>query len=93
MVYKIKHIPTGLFIQPIQSFSNLSKRGKIYERDTMWARIQNRSEYTSLYVYFYSGLFKTLAEKFPDNVKECGWRGKNMIVFYTKPEDFEKVII
>lgn len=31
MMYKLKHIPTGLYYQPVKDGNNLSKRGKIYQ--------------------------------------------------------------
>lgn len=34
-LYRLKHIPTGLYYKPIGgSYSNLSKRGKIYQTST-----------------------------------------------------------
>ena len=35
MIYKLKHVPTGLYYQPHRHRgSNLSKRGKIYQTST-----------------------------------------------------------
>lgn len=30
--YRVKHIPTGLYYQPVQSECNLSLQGKVYQR-------------------------------------------------------------
>ena len=40
-VYKIKHIPTGLFYKPSQGNGNLSKNGKIYQQLPSIKKIQH----------------------------------------------------
>lgn len=94
-IYKVRHIPTGYFIQPRNSSncnSSIGKKGKIYEGDNIWRRIQNRNEYYAVEVYEGYGIYNELAKKFPNNI-EKSYLGKNIVRFYTKPSDFEKIIL
>lgn len=94
--YKIRHIPTGLFVTPSRKYtgwSTLSRTGKIYEGPNMWVRIQNRTEWTSVQVGDRNKLYEELATAFPQNVKETYYSSGKCVRFYTSPEDFEKVVI
>lgn len=48
ILYKMKHLPTGLYYQPIKhGGSNLSKKGKVYQTNSNG--IENDKDY--IYVY------------------------------------------
>lgn len=52
MVYKLKHVPTGLYYQPHKhGGSNLSKRGKVYQTSThgLSSAFRNRKYYEERY--------------------------------------------
>jgi hypothetical protein len=52
-MYKLKHVPTGLYYQPHKHRgSNLSKRGKIYQTAThgLSAAFRNKAEKFTIYV-------------------------------------------
>ena len=88
-VYKIKHIPSGYFLKPSTNGSNLSKKGKVYEGNMVWTKVQNRTMYTLLRIQEWSNpkLFKEMKEKFPDAISNTSYN----LYIPTKPEDFEKV--
>lgn len=95
-IYKVRHIPTGYFIQPSKSSnynSNIGKRGKIYEGNNIWKRIESRNEYRLIEVHQGYGIFDELAKKFPDNVEISVVTKRPMVRFYTKFEDFEQVFL
>lgn len=55
-MYKLKHIPTGLYYQPHKhSGSNLSKRGKIYQTNTHGLSNCFKNNRTSFDVYCEEG--------------------------------------
>lgn len=96
-VYKIRHKPTGYFIQPSNAsnhWSTLGKKGKIYEGNNMWTKVQNGSEYYSVEVHQGYNIFDELSKRFPDRVdiSRCHYN-IGRIRFLTKPEDFEKVLL
>lgn len=95
-IYKVRHIPTGYFIQPSNSSncnSNIGKRGKVYEGNNIWKRIESRNEYRCIEVYEGYGIFDELAKKFPNNVEMSTYRHRPVVRFYTKFEDFEQVFL
>lgn len=95
-IYKVRHIPTGYFIQPSNSSnhnSNIGKKGKVYEGDNIWARIQSGKEYHHISVHEGYGIYKELSEKFPDKVRWSVCFNTHMVGFHAKPEDFEKVYL
>lgn len=95
-VYKVKHIPTGYFIQPSNSSnwnSNIGKKGKIYEGNNIWTRIQNGNEYRYIEVHEGYGIYKELSERFPDNVNYDKCHYRNRVKIQAKPEDFEQVFL
>jgi len=52
MIYKLKHIPTGLYYQPHKHRgSNLSKRGKIYQTKTHGLSSEFRNKRKTFTVY------------------------------------------
>lgn len=83
-LYKLKHIPTGLYFTPSKGYGNLSAAGKIYIN-----RIPDLKWVKTIRVRFYpetkSMKNKLLSEHFKcDMTKYCVDE-----YFSTKPEDWE----
>lgn len=48
--YRLKHVPTGLYYQPGTSYSNLSKRGKVYTSGNNALNYYSYDDYLRCYV-------------------------------------------
>ena len=81
-LYKLKHIPTGLFYTPSRGSGNLSVKGKIYinkKPSLDWCKTIRIQRWSSN-----SKLFKILSNYF--DLSEDGYSDK---YFKTNPNDWE----
>jgi hypothetical protein len=66
MIYKLKHVPTGLYYQPHKHRgSNLSKRGKVYQTAThgLSSALRQRKYYEERYNDITHNTFSVYCEK------------------------------
>ena len=80
MIYKLKHIPTGMYYQPHKHRgSNISKRGKIYQTSThgLSSAIRSNNITFSVYVEKDSQVYKQTKDilKYSD----CKWSYNQMM--------------
>lgn len=88
MVYRLKHVPTGLYYQPHKHRgSNLSKRGKIYQTAShgLSSALRHKKETFNVYVENNSVSHKLTKEIL--DYKECSWT-YNQLVAETKVSDW-----
>lgn len=79
MIYKLKHIPTGLYYQPHKHRgSNLSKKGKIYQTSThgLSSAYRSKKDYFYIYVEKDSLMHKTTKDILV--YEECNWNGSQL---------------
>lgn len=83
--YRMKHIPTGYYYQPIKyRGSNFSTTGKIYtnKNNGVYAATDGYKKET-FSIYFYGGT-RVAKRLFPDNIKRYGERK-----YVTKTSDWK----
>lgn len=78
-MYKLKHIPTGLYYQPHKHRgSNLSKRGKVYQTATHGLSSAIRSKHTTFSVYCEKDSIVHKQTKDILKYTECRWSYNQM---------------
>lgn len=79
-MYRLKHIPTGLYYQPHKHRgSNLSKRGKVYQTATHGLSETMRSKKTVFFVYCEKDSVVHRQTKDILNYTECRWSYNQMM--------------
>ena len=79
-MYKLKHVPTGLYYQPHKhGGSNLSKRGKIYQTATHGLSSTYRSKDKTFSIYTQKDGIVYRQTKDILNYRECRWSYNQMI--------------
>lgn len=74
MIYKLKHVPTGLYYQPHKHRgSNLSKKGKIYQTATHGLSSAMRDRHTTFSIQVEKDSIIHKLTKDILNYKECRW--------------------
>lgn len=86
MAYRIKHLPTGLYYQPVGgSGNNLSKKGKLYHQKTGANRVISGGKYVSLQAKKDSRVYK-------DTQNIIDWKdswSQSSVYFHSPVADWE----
>lgn len=75
--YRIKHIPTGLYYQPVKGGNNLSKRGKVYLTNANPLSYNRGSNYIWIDLKEGSKIYRLYGEKIPE-LEKCHYSGSIM---------------
>lgn len=86
-VWKIKHIPTGLFYQPLRNGVNLSKKGKMYTEERFAKASFGSTKTHRIQLYKDSIVYKHLKLKPELNFQVCPL-ATYCVYLDAKPEDW-----
>jgi len=86
MPYRVKHIPSGLYYQPMRHRgSNLSKNGKLYHTEANASRVFKTSQKITIWVNEKSTVYKMTKEIL--DYKKSGW-GHNQVFVQTEKDEW-----